>query len=424
MPRSADASLALAHADVSEERARPRAAAGAVRQPTVYVPMREGPTPFLSASFSVALAPAICDAVDVSETRDARPGNRPTPPRAPTQRPAPLGGASAQSPKPPAVSGAGANVARGAAGKPLGPARARMATQIGVGMDAADLTTTAAAAPPVAEAPRAPDSADDDAWGGGEDEGAVALADAPPPVPTPTPSPVALPRKVGQAPPLPPPTPSPARDPEQTAPHPALGMSTATREEVWAIVRAAVQDAIAPVVQQNKELALRLEAAERGLERERAEREQLVAQAREAVAAAASASARPPALASGPHARAGASIPVMLEPSIPPGPIVVPAAKAPRFDDAARLDLTPTAPRVMPTAKMPVRVPGGSIPPTGLGVVVTPGQSADLDLSKVTVSPLEIPDFGRRRRIMGRVLVALMLMAVAAAVVMTVLSHR
>ncbi len=284
-----------------------------------------------------------------------------------------------------------------------------MATQVGIGIGVANERSEEAPVETprpvssgdatIAREPAAEGSADDAAWDASADADTVANADIPAPAPTP---PVAVPRK----------PPSPTRDAEQTAPQPAQSMSTAMREEVWAIVRAAVQDAIAPLVAQNKALEERLARAEKAVENERTERDRLVAAAKEAVVAAARPSGAP---------RGGGSIPVSLDPSIPPAALAIGTTKLPRIEE--RVDLTPTTPRVMPKATMPTRVPGGSLPPTGLGVVVTEGPSPTLDLSKMGGGPIEIPDFGKRRRVMGRLLVALMLLAVTAAIVMTILSH-
>ncbi len=325
---------------------------------------------------------------------------------------------SAQSPKPPAVSGAGANVNRSAGALGPTPVRRRMPTMVGVGTDPAEEPTSS---PKPVDVPAAPDSADDAAW---DADGAVtttnadvpvptptppAVAAAPPPVPTPTPTPIGLP-PVARKPPV---ASGTTRDPEQTAPQTALSMSNAMREEVWAIVRAAVQDAVAPLAARNRELDQRLTNAERNLERERSERERLIEQAKEAVLAA-----------SRPQPRAGGnSIPVSIEASIPPAPLVVGAPAVPNvFLEGPKMQAAPRA--SLPAARMPAKVPGGSIPPTGLGVVVTAGPSPLLDLSRVDVGVIDLPDFGRRRRLMGRLIVGLMLVGVIAAVVMTILSHN
>ena len=279
-----------------------------------------------------------------------------------------------------------------------------MATQLGVGFGVEE------EAKPEVEPATAPAEPPDDGWNA-EDADTVTTTAASP-VPTPAPTPVAAvpvvatptPKPVGAA-MLPRKAPvSPARrDAEQTSPQPALTMSTGMREEVWAIVRAAVSDAIAPFVARTKELEDRLAKAERALEQERESRLDLVAKAQAAVAAATQASAM-------------SSIPVAIGPSVAPAAIAaaaLAAPKAPRFE----------APSPVVVAA-PVRVPGGSMPPTGLGVVVTEGPKRTLDLpAPHTVTEIELPDFGRGRRRMGRVVVALMLLGVVAAIVATILSR-
>lgn len=287
---------------------------------------------------------------------------------------------------------------------------------VGVGTDPAEEPTSS---PKPVEVPPAADSADDAAW---DADNAVTTTTADVPAPTPTPAPTGV---AAAPPPVPTPTPvglppvarkapvaaGGTRDPEQTAPQAALSMSNAMREEVWAIVRAAVQDALAPLAARNRELEQRLTNAEKNVERERAERERLVEHAKEAVRAA---SLRP---------AAGNSIPISLEPSIPPAPIVVGAPAVPNvFLEGPKMQSAPRA--APPAVRMPAKVPGGSIPPTGLGVVVSAGPSPVLDLSRVDVGVIDLPDFGRRRRLMGRLIVGLMFVGVIAAVVMTILSHN
>lgn len=185
------------------------------------------------------------------------------------------------------------------------------------------------------------------------------------------------------------------------------------REEVWTIVRAAIADATAPLAEANKELKARLDELERALQRERAERERLVTAAGAAVAAAQSGAA---------VARVNPPLPVAFDASLVsavPPPIPTPPAlpSAP----ASEPRVTSTVPRRL--APSPARVPGGSIPPTGFGVVVSDGPRPSLVVSGPPLTDIEIPDFGKRRRVVGRLVVVAMLLGVVAALVATIFSH-
>lgn len=153
----------------------------------------------------------------------------------------------------------------------------------------------------------------------------------------------------------------------------AAGLATTEREEVWSIVRAAVDQAIAPLGARIKDLEARLEKAERA------------------------AAAKPAATAT----QRLASIPVSVS-GVPP-----------------KMEAIPASPAVPD-------LPPGSLPPTGFGVAVVPkGPRSSIDLEAIAKQPVGDMDFpGGSKRLVGRVVVALMLLAVVAAIVMTILSHQ
>jgi hypothetical protein len=298
-----------------------------------------------------------------------------TPPRPPTLRPGP--GSGAASSKPPAVSGAGSHVDRGV---PIAPTpslqRVRLPTQHGMGEDAAEV------------------GADRDAEGADtvSEPGAAAGARAPASSP-----------KIGLSP------------TGKAAPsRPAVPqLATSVREEVWTIVRAAVESAVAPLAEANKQLQSRLDQLERAVERERLERERLVTAAGAAVSAA---------QASAAAAHAIPSIPVAFDAALA-------SAIAPAIPTPARLPVAPASepgsaeapPRRF--AQAPSRIPGGSIPPTGFGVVVSEGPRPSLVVAGPPLTEIETPDFGKRRRMVGRLVVVGMLLGVVGALVASILSH-
>lgn len=187
---------------------------------------------------------------------------------------------------------------------------------------------------------------------------------------------------------------------EAPPPAPPAGLSPAAREEIWTIVRAAIEEAVGPVLTRQRELEARLE---------RAERERDAAASKSRSSASAKLAATPTTTA------AGASIPVAFAPSLAPEALAPPPV--PQFDT------TPTAPRAMPKAEPgPRPAPRGSLPPTGYGVVVSEAPKPAAPVQAETVAPFDMPDFGRRRA-MGRVVVGVLLLGVAALVVLTILSH-
>jgi hypothetical protein len=170
---------------------------------------------------------------------------------------------------------------------------------------------------------------------------------------------------------VPPPAASPAP--------PVAALSPGLREEIRTLVRAAVDEAVAPLHAKQRALEARLERAEAGTR----------------------------------GAAATGSIPVAVG-SIAPPAFAAPSPARPIGGDPLSDDVTP---RLPPVASGKAR----SIPPSGYGVVVPPKvASRDLDLSNV--GPIDVPDFGGSRRV-GKVLVALIILVVIVLAVMTVLSH-
>ena len=184
------------------------------------------------------------------------------------------------------------------------------------------------------------------------------------------------------------------------------------REEVWAIVRAAVEEAMGPLVARQRELEARVERAERGV--------------------GASAPARVASIApvGGPS-----SIPVAFGPSMAPPAFTGRAApRLPTFDNeplgtnpgGATIPDLKTAPAYQSgvvVAAQPARGPMLSLPPQGYGVTVMQSTRPTLDLD--AVGPVDVHGFdgGQRKRRVGYAVVVIMLMIIIGVVTMTVLSH-
>ncbi|HSO40124.1 MAG TPA: hypothetical protein VLT33_46675, partial [Labilithrix sp.] len=130
-----------------------------------------------------------------------------------------------------------------------------------------------------------------------------------------------------------PPPETPARAPALPAARQAAasaaaagGLGSAMREEVWAIVRAAVDEAVSPLLVRNKELEARVERAERFAEAAKGGPRPVGA----GIPLAATAVAAPPAGAASAASRLAALGPSLPSPSIPVtvGPSVAPVAFA------------------------------------------------------------------------------------------------
>jgi hypothetical protein len=191
------------------------------------------------------------------------------------------------------------------------------------------------------------------------------------------------------------------------APSASAGLGAAMREEVWTIVRAAVDEAVQPLVARQRELEARLERTER--------------EAREAREAA----SRPRA--------GGTSIPIAASSLAPPAFVAPAPPPLPRADvspgsvttPGARMPSVPDAPQARAMVAAPVALPGprGSIPPQGLGVAVMPGPSPTLVLDNVGPVDVEGFDGGRRQKTVARVVVFVLLAIIVSVVVMTLVSR-
>lgn len=220
------------------------------------------------------------------------------------------------------------------------------------------------------------------------------------------------------------------------------GLGSAMREEVWAIVRAAVEEAMGPLVARQRELEARVERAER-LERERANDAERAPRARPAAATAQTAQTAQPAPTATAVMQGGASSAAAKLASIPVAfgsvapPAVAPARVAvPQFEQSPSSVTNPggatipdmkAAPPYQSGASLKSAHPAGprpSLPPTGYGVSVIAAPRASLDLEAVGAIDLEGFDGGRRKKRVAGVVVVLMLLLIAGAITMTVLSHN
>ena len=175
------------------------------------------------------------------------------------------------------------------------------------------------------------------------------------------------------------------------------GLSSAMREQVWAIVRAAVDESIAPLQAKLRDVETKLEKA---------------ASARAAAVPAAPVTTQavpPPRLASMPPVD-----------SSPPGPLT-PTAPVVRVPQAPAIPISLAPPAVEPA---PVTRP--SYHSTSYGIVSTPPGPPPRSIQDAAdaMGAIEIPDFGRKKRIVGRVIVAMMLLLVVGAIIATILSHQ
>jgi hypothetical protein len=186
------------------------------------------------------------------------------------------------------------------------------------------------------------------------------------------------------------------------------------REEVWAIVRAAVEEAMGPLVARQRELEARVE---------RAEREQEADRAKGARAGAGQSGASK--LASIGPLGGPSSIPVAFGPSLAPPAINLAPAAVPRFDtnDKPRERERATASSGASTSSAHPAGPRPSIPATGYGVTVMNAPRASLDLESVGPVDIEGFDGGRRKKRVAAFVVVVMLLVIVGAVTMTVLSH-
>ncbi len=191
------------------------------------------------------------------------------------------------------------------------------------------------------------------------------------------------------------------------------------REEVWAIVRAAVEEAMGPLVARQRELEARVERAERGV-----------------IGASGNAATQLQSISpmGGPS-----SIPVAFGPSLaPPAFIAKAPPRVPSFDNEPSSGTNPGGTTIPDLKAAPAYQSGGgvaaqpargpmqarlSLPPQGYGVTVMQSTRPTLDLD--AVGPVDVDGFdgGQRKRRVGYAVVVIMLMIIIGVVTMTVLSH-
>lgn len=181
----------------------------------------------------------------------------------------------------------------------------------------------------------------------------------------------------------------PAAEPELTA---------EAEEQILTAVRAALEATLLPLVEKQKELELRLEALQREAER-------------------APPPTPPPTPAKAPESVAPqAAAPV-------PGRAAIAVASVP--PPPAHVSLVPVHASVPPEPRRSVP-PRASLIPTSYGYVIQPEAPPPrpaIEVALENVGPIELPDFGRRRRLVGRVLVGLLVAGFVAAIAATVLSY-
>lgn len=180
------------------------------------------------------------------------------------------------------------------------------------------------------------------------------------------------------------------------------GLGSAMREEVWAIVRAAVEEAVGPLVARQRELEARLARVPQG-----------------APQASPAAPAAPPAQAAAASAASRlASIPITLGPSLAPPAFKPEPQGVPSFESSSA-----DRPRSGSTSAHPVG-PRPSMQPQGFGLPVMTVERPTLDLD--AVGPVDVDGFdgGRRKKTVARVVVVLMLLVIVGAVGMMVLSYN
>lgn len=209
-----------------------------------------------------------------------------------------------------------------------------------------------------------------------------------------------------------------------TAPSAAsqASLGTAMREEVWSIVRAAVEEAMGPLVARQRELEARVERAERenDAERTRAARVQNAPST-----APQGGGSAVPKLA--PMGSPVSSIPVTLGPSLSPPVLNIPGSAAvPDFKLSAPESPSRDAGDERARAKTSAHPvgPRPSIPVNGYGVTVMTVPRATLDLD--SVGPVDIDGFdgGKSKKRVATFVVVIMLLLIVGAVTMTILSHN
>ncbi len=205
------------------------------------------------------------------------------------------------------------------------------------------------------------------------------------------------------------------------------GLSPRMRDEVAILFREAVEEGLAPFVERQREL----EAKIRGVESELVARSDVSRPASPPVARTGYPTAAPEDRGRGSAASklaslgpltASSAIPVSFEASVAP-PRIAPDARVPRFEsEPARSPLSTLS-------AVPLPVSRGSIPATGYGVTVITASGATAlsppprAATSFDAFEMSLFDGGKRKKRIARFTVALMLLLVASAVTMSVLSH-
>lgn len=204
------------------------------------------------------------------------------------------------------------------------------------------------------------------------------------------------------------------------------GLGSAMREEVWAIVRAAVEEAMGPLVARQRELEGRVERAERFAD--------AASRGRQAGAGIPNAAPQTAPQGGGGSTATSrlASIPVAFSPSVAPPAFAAPSPLLPRTEIAPASVTNPgmeTIPDLAASRSPAMAHPGPrpampSLPPTGTyGVTVMESIRPKLDLDAVGDVDIAGFDGGRRKRMVGIAVVIIMLLIIAGVVTMTLASH-
>lgn len=246
---------------------------------------------------------------------------------------------------------------------------------------------------------------------------------------------------------------APARAAAPAAPAPggtaAMGinnLAAGMREEVWAIVRAAIDDAMGPLVARQRELEARVERAERERDAALRGRPAQGAQPQPFTSpqgggqgggaggtGGASASTAASRLAALGPSLAMSSIPVAMGPSLAPPVFSAQAPAVPTLDTGSATSLPVSGASTIPDIKVGTGASGSgahpvgprpSFAPTGYGVTVTRSMRPSLDLENVGPIDIEGFDGGARKRKVAGFVVILMLLLIAGAITMTVMSHN
>jgi hypothetical protein len=297
--------------------------------------------------------------------------------------------------------------------------------------------------PPVVEAPRAIEPADfsDSSWD--DAPTATSMPDAPPAVTTKQASPPSVvveepdtqsqtnptftqPERVNT-------DPMPNRPVGNARPNPppaavAAGLG---REEVWAIVRAAVENATAPLLAKQQDLEARLERVDQSVKAMSPRPPPVVQQQQPQQLQ--TAQAIPPATPTAPGlgqqgSSAAARLAAIAPATRPQGGGINPVSVLPVTPNVTRAnDSSAPMPDFRPAMdSSPYSSTGRSLPPQGYGVmVVPPGPRPSIDLDSIAIGPDDYAGFdgGRKKKLVVRVVIVLMLVIIVGVVVSTILSY-